>query len=901
MRGSIITDEQVLRRAVERVMETGVFAFDTETMNSPRDDHQFRLDPRRNLVFWISVACQGFSFAVPMGHPVGQQVGTKKEPRVDVNGTTKQFTVPDWGRPPVQLEPAQVFDIMRPMFYSDTLKIGHNVKFDLESIQKYYGDVVVPPDYFDTMIAAQLLNENQHEYKLGKVVAREFGYVYDKSLAANVEKSSYKEAGRYAHLDAKYTWLLYRKFEPLLREQDLDGLYALEMDVLEVLLHMEREGALLDVKAAETLKRELGTRINQIKGELFRAAGREINFNSDAQMRDLLFGKKKDGGFGLKPKMMTKGGKDKSNPQPSTSKDALALHIDHPFVEKYAELQVVDTLHSNFLTQWLGGEVAQQKGQRMITEMRPALLHDNKLHANFKQTGTVTGRFSCVASDSLIDMPRDLTQYPGGVPITEVQAGDWVYAFDWQRELTLRRVKWVGQTGVKQTVVVTVRNSAGHEKTLRLTPEHLVRLWNGDWRSAGSLMHRHGDTHRADGPRVMTMVKRTLEDGYVRFYPHAIARSGGTKGGGKSREHRWVAGQLRGKSVSTKADVHHVDGNRANNHPSNLKVLSVTEHRGRRHLHPGWGERAGLHESPAFYDGPMDYRVVSVSPGLVEPVWDMEVEEDHNFIANGYVVHNCSNPNLQNIPRPGTDLATQVRGLFIAPEGHSLIVADYGQIEYIVMAHLSRDRMLVQAFKDGIDLHQHVAAMVFNKDMEDVTKAERTTAKNTNFAVAYGAGDDKVAAMSKISLEQAVAFRKNHRRMLPTLYKWTESVVMDCRRRRPPHVTTLMGRKRRLPTINSSDWFLRSEAERQAVNTVVQGSAADIIKLAMVRLHRLLDDEIRLSLSVHDELVVVCPNDRLRDGRWAMREAMLGPGIQSLLTVPMKIDLKIVQKWSDAK
>ena len=282
-------------------------------------------------------------------------------------------------------------------------------------------------------------------------------------------------------------------------------------------------------------------------------------------------------------------------------------------------------------------------------------------------------------------------------------------------------------------------------------------------------------------------------------------------------------------------------------------------------------------------------------------VWDIEVAGDHSYVTQGLIHHNCSEPNLQNIPRPGTDLATKVRGLFIAPEGHSLIVADYGQIEYIVMAHLSRDRMLVQAFNDGIDLHQYVAAMVFSKDMDDVTKAERTTAKNTNFAVAYGAGDDKVAAMSKISLEQAVAFRKNHRRMLPTLYKWTERTVMDCRRRKPPHVTTLMGRKRRLPTINSSDWFLRSEAERQAVNTVVQGSAADIIKLAMVRLHRLLDEEIRLSLSVHDELVVVCPNDRLEDGQWAMREAMLGPGIQRLLTVPMKIDMKIVTRWSEAK
>lgn len=281
----------------------------------------------------------------------------------------------------------------------------------------------------------------------------------------------------------------------------------------------------------------------------------------------------------------------------------------------------------------------------------------------------------------------------------------------------------------------------------------------------------------------------------------------------------------------------------------------------------------------------------------------MEVEDAHSFIANGINVHNCSTPNLQNIPRPDEDkpIAKQIRELFIAPPGHSLVVADYGQIEYIVMAHFSKDPMLLHAFSNDIDLHQYVAAMVFNIDIEDVTKLQRGVAKNTNFAVAYGAGDEKVAAMSKISLEEGIRFRKAHRKMLPKLYRWTEKEIADARRRRPPHVKTLLGRKRRLPTLMSDNWYVRSEAERQAVNARIQGSAADIIKLAMVRYFAMADEEMPLSLSVHDELVAVVPDDRVDDGCAVMREAMLGPGIQSLLSVQMKIDMQVVKRWSDAK
>lgn len=648
----VVTDEGELRDLVDEVVDRGEFAFDCETIGVHELDGvtDVRLDPRRAQVVWLAVATSGLSFTVPMGHPVGRQVGTKKIPRQDVD-RVRMVTVPDWSPPPKQLRPAKAFAALEPLFFEpDILKIGHNIKYDIECVQKYYDGDIPVPEFFDTQVAAHMLNENQHEYKLGKVVEREFGFKYDKTIGAQIERYSFLKAAQYNHFDAKYTWLLYKKFAPMLAKQHLDGLWALEMDLLDVLLRMEDTGALLDVAAAEKLYAELTRRRDQIIGELFRlAGGKEINFNSNQQMQALLYGKRREGGFGLKPKMMTKGG------APSTAKDALELYQDHPFVEKYLELQTVDRIHGTYLKAYLGGETLKAKGKRQVVETKPTILLNGKVHANFKQHGTVTGRFSC-------------------------------------------------------------------------------------------------------------------------------------------------------------------------------------------------GE-----------------------------------------------------PNLQNIPRPDTDLGKQVRGLFIAPPGHSLVVADYAQIEYVVMAHFSRDKFLVEAFSKGVDVHQYVAAMVFGIDIEDVTKTQRTTAKNTNFAVAYGAGIDKIAAMSKISMSQAESFSAAHKKLLPKLYRWTDTVIADCRRARPPHITTLLGRRRRLPAIHSQNWGARSYAERQAVNTKVQGSAADIIKLSMVRLDSKCDEEMRLSLTIHDELALICPNDRLDEGQKAMEWAMLGEGIQSLLSVDMKIDMKVVQRWSEAK
>lgn len=271
----------------------------------------------------------------------------------------------------------------------------------------------------------------------------------------------------------------------------------------------------------------------------------------------------------------------------------------------------------------------------------------------------------------------------------------------------------------------------------------------------------------------------------------------------------------------------------------------------------------------------------------------------------------CREPNLQNIPRPDTDLGKKIRSLFQAPPGFKLVVADYSQIEMVLLAHFAGPGPLYNGLHNGLDPHSATAAalagidpvefmeMVKNEDPE--AKRLRQVAKGVNFAVVYGAGPDKVASMASISLKEAKRFLEIHERQFPEIYRFKDKVIQTCRGRKPPHIRTISGRKRRLPTIFSDNWGLRGRAERQAVNSLIQGSAADLIKLAMIRLDEALEDDMQLILSVHDELVTLCPEDKADRCAEIVKEAMLGEDIAKLINVPLSSDVKTVDRWAEAK
>jgi DNA polymerase I-like protein with 3'-5' exonuclease and polymerase domains len=264
-------------------------------------------------------------------------------------------------------------------------------------------------------------------------------------------------------------------------------------------------------------------------------------------------------------------------------------------------------------------------------------------------------------------------------------------------------------------------------------------------------------------------------------------------------------------------------------------------------------------------------------------------------------------PNLQNIPRD-----SNVRGLFIAPPGYSLVVADYDQIELRVTAFFSRDDRMRAIFSAGEDIHAGTFAAITGKDIADVTKDERQVGKGLNFAVVYGAGPNKVAAMSGVSVEEARFFMNRYYQRFSNIQPWKNYVLNEARKKgspshpymQPPYVTTLLGRKRRLSDLFSFDHMSVGRAERQAVNHIVQGTAAEIMKIAMIRVDKAFEDTpFTLILTVHDEIVSLCPEGMENEAKELVVAAMDGITLndEPIIDVPLVVSCNTAKRWSEAK
>ena len=632
---NIIFDLDHLHSVVGHFADRDAFAFDVETFGPNRG--VAHLAP----VSWLSMATEGAAIVIPMGHPNGDRL-ISRATRKKNKDTNKFDQIPAvWAAPPPQLRPSQVWPVLEPLFFSDRLKIAHNATFDLVTVAKYFNDTPPCAPYADTIVQSWLLDENRKSQGLKEITKDYWGHDYDdEHVGRQVEIHPFSKVARYAYLDAKYTWLHWRRFDALLQAEGLDQIMGLEMDVLKVLTKMRLRGAKVDADTLEGLYSQFTEELVEVEGKVYGAAGARFNINSVPQKQKLLYGPKADGGQGLRPLKKTDSG------NPSTDAESLEAHPENALASALLEYADVDKMLNTYVLGYMGEEGNPKK---------PCRIYDGRIHADFVQYGTVTGRFSC-------------------------------------------------------------------------------------------------------------------------------------------RE-----------------------------------------------------------------------------------------------------------PNLQNIPRPDTDKGKQLRGLFMADRGEKLIVADYGQIELVVLAHYSQAAALVDGFNNGIDAHTMTAAKVFGVDFDEVTKAMRSAAKGINFAVVYGAGPEKVAAMASTSVKEAKGFLKVHQQEFPEIYRFKDAVLRTARTRKPPHIRTLLGRKRRLPGLNYSQKDARGYAERQAVNSLIQGSAADLIKLAMVRLDKALPDGMDLLLTVHDELVTSAPADRADEAEAIVRDAMLGEGISKLLSVPMTIDLKVVDKWAEAK
>ena len=300
----------------------------------------------------------------------------------------------------------------------------------------------------------------------------------------------------------------------------------------------------------------------------------------------------------------------------------------------------------------------------------------------------------------------------------------------------------------------------------------------------------------------------------------------------------------------------------------------------------------------------MDYRMLTklkstYADGLMAVIGDdgrIRTTFQNLVTATGRL--SSTEPNLQNIP-VRTDLGAEIRKMFIPKPGHLLVDADYSQIELRVLAHIAGDKTMQDAFISGMDVHTVTAAQVFGVDPGQVTALQRRHAKAVNFGIVYGISEFSLAEDIGVSRWEAKEYIDSYLAHYSGVREYMKNVVIDAREK--GCTATMYGRKRYIPELTSSNFNVRSGAERIALNTPIQGTAADLIKLAMLRVENALNaqyPEAKLLLQVHDELIVECPEPIA-----AEVAALVSREMQQVaeLDVPLQAEAKIGKSWYDAK
>jgi DNA polymerase-1 len=277
---------------------------------------------------------------------------------------------------------------------------------------------------------------------------------------------------------------------------------------------------------------------------------------------------------------------------------------------------------------------------------------------------------------------------------------------------------------------------------------------------------------------------------------------------------------------------------------------------------------------------------------------DKEGRLHTNFVQTGTATGRLSSrePNLQNIPIRDEE-GRRIREAFIAKPGNLLVSADYSQIELVVLAHLSGDENLVSAFTEGKDVHARTAAMIFGIDEDAVQGDQRRIAKTINFGVMYGMSAFRLANELGISRTEATSFIDAYFKTYAGVRRYIDELIRKTEE--TGYASTILGRRRRILGINSRNKTEKAAAERVAVNTPIQGSAADIVKTAMLNLDKALSahkSPARLLLQVHDELILECPSGEAKAAAKLVKEEMEKAAV---LKIPLRVSVETGKRWGD--
>jgi DNA polymerase I-like protein with 3'-5' exonuclease and polymerase domains len=746
----------------------------------------------------------------------------------------------------VSLEKIKI--LLKAIYSSNKTVLFHNMKFDSHMIRETYGVEELPNKYIDTLLVAYLLDtgsshalKNWGEREWGNAVTYHEDLLKEYRNRYKIKDYRFLPAeilDPYAANDAVLTKALAMKYVPMVKE-DSPRWFDIEHQLIPVIMKMERVGIKIDLEYIAKKRKEYKLRIYNIEKQIYQKVGKKLNVASPKQVSDFLYTRCKvqfDPGDLIKSEdsedrtLTVISQKEKKYP--------LAAQVSK-LIQEYRSLSKLDS------TYFAAYENVHVKG---------------RLYPSWNQSGTKTSRF-CVSPDTYIEMPRDLLKYPKGIPLREIKSGDLVYSFDWEKRLSLKKVKWVGPTKTKKTLIITFRDEFnGNIDSIKVSHDHLVRMYRGEWKPAGTLQV---------GNRMLCMVHRGFsKGGYSSFFPSSKNRSKKNKKsttGGIIQEHRWIYAQLVGKDrLHGGWDIHHKDHNKLNNSTDNLECLSKSAHIKKHNIRTSREEVEEMLKSGIYTRHPKTIRrlikyygisfegklkhsnylkgtnhtIIDIKEGSEEQLWDLEIEDTHTFIGNGVALHNSSSdPNATNIPRN-----PEVRRC-ILPDKH-LVAIDMNQVEHRLFCFAARDMEFIAGYLRGDDPHKMTASSVFGKPLTAISSEERRIAKAVNFLCLFGGGAEKFSMTAGISVNEASRILSTLWLEHPNLKRFSRETTKFAEKY--GYIHTLFGRK-----ISVDPQFAYVSP-----NYMIQGSNGDILKINMVRCAKLAQElDFHISNVVHDEIV----------------------------------------------
>lgn len=648
-------------------------------------------------------------------------------------------------------------------------KIAQNAKFELEWSGYFFGEEVIHASRWeDTQGVAYTLDERKGTHNLDFMIREYFGF-WLKSLSnlnrARMIDYPLSKILPYNGLDTKWTHALFHaQRKKLIEDRKLTAVYESLLNIMKMLTQVQLRGVLFSPAACDALRVDYEAQLKQIEADIYRgeesrrykeAFNEPFNPSSPqnvmAMFRDVL---------GLGEQLSVGAGK---------------LSTDESVLSK---------MTAPLAKQILDYRGVAKKISTYIDPMPGFVMPDGRIHTTYNPYETTTGRL-CVAKGTLVEVVRDFSKYPMGVPIEDVRPGDWAYTYDDTLNVVLRKVLWAGKTGTKKVMRLHwIGDGRKTNGTLDITGNHPVRLVNGEYKRADELVV---------GDRVLSL----------------------------------------------KLDV---------------QVDKVE-----------------------WLDGMVD-------------VYDLEVEETHNFIANQLAVSNSSDsPNLQNWP---SKTGKEPRRMLVAPPGMALVCCDYGQIEARLIGAASQDANFCRALWENYDVHLEWAKKIAEEypkviggpdklgDAKALKKFRNKVKNLWVFPAFYGASYRSIAAGLGIPEDVVQYLFEEFWRQFSGVKKWQRWLL--ARYNKLGYVESFFGRRRHAPL-----------SANAVLNSAIQSTASDICVLGMVALDRL---GMNVVLNVHDEIGIYVPMGELEDQVETMVVEMTRPRLP-WLNIPISVEVKVGDNW----